>query len=73
MGPGTADKQFKVLNRVITFVDKGVMYELDPSHAELLIEFMELMNAYGWATELSAGVYNHTPTGAAPQISSTEH
>ena len=30
VGPGTADKQFKVLNRVITFVDNGDMFDLIP-------------------------------------------
>ena len=46
IGPGAKDKkQAKVLNRIITFTEEGVMYESDPRHAELIVEFLELSGA----------------------------
>ena len=46
IGPEHSDQNtVKVLNRIITFVPGGILYEADPRHAELLAEFMGLENA----------------------------
>ena len=37
-GPGTGDpKAIKILGRIVTYTDKGILYEADPGHMESVI------------------------------------
>ena len=45
-GPRLKDKmQVKVSNSVITFDDRGLIFEPDPMHAEWVMEFLCLLDA----------------------------
>jgi hypothetical protein len=51
IGPDNKDeKSTRVLNRVITFTDKGIEYEADQRHAEAVIKDMNMMEAKSLAT-----------------------
>ncbi len=43
----------KVLNIVVTLKPDGSMYEADPRHAELLVEFLSLQNSHAVGTRRS--------------------
>ena len=43
-------KQIKVLNRILTWESKGVKYEADPRHAEILIKELGMEDARGVKT-----------------------
>eukprot|EP00973_Karenia_brevis_P016985 2330777-Karenia_brevis.AAC.1 len=51
IGPEKDDeKQVKVLNRTVTYMDNGINYEADPRHAELIIHDMKLSGSKEVAT-----------------------
>ena len=43
-------QELRILNRVITWTDRGITYEADPRHAELLIQELQLDGAKGVTT-----------------------
>ena len=44
-GHSHGTKEMRVLNRIIRVTSKGLLYEPDPRHAELLIKNLGLENA----------------------------
>ena len=48
LGPGKGDeKQVKILNRVLTWHEKGIKYEADPRHVEIMVKDLKLEEANG--------------------------
>ena len=51
LGTGPDDcKEMRVLNRIVRISDKGVLYEADPRHAEMLVKAFNLEGAKGVVT-----------------------
>jgi len=51
LGPEKEDsQQVKILNRILTLTNKGVEYEADPRHAEIVIKELGLTDAKGVVT-----------------------
>ena len=38
-------KEMRILNHIVTLTDKGILYEADPRHAELLVRNMAVSNS----------------------------
>ena len=43
-------QELRILNRIISWTDRGITYEADPRHAELLVRDLELEGAKGATT-----------------------
>ena len=39
-------KEMRILNRIVTLTEKGILYEADPRHAELLVRNMSVSNPW---------------------------
>ena len=50
LGENTELKEMRILNRVITITEKGIQYEADPRHAELMIRNLNLSESKGVKT-----------------------
>ena len=68
LGPGpNHKKEVRILNRVISWREEGILYEADPRHAELIIGELELQTAKPVATP---GTREDAAKSGNPRVSS---